>query len=127
MGYYYEFRTKKIKLRKDTPKEVLKFLSGMIYGSEDEITKPSDHKFFSLDRWDRIFNSLNDDLKPSLWIPENGNPELIISCDINYGYEEIKEFAKWITPYVSGHKPKEYIGEVIPEESWRRFNLYIER
>lgn len=46
---------------------------------------------------------------------------------MNYDLEVIEKFAEWITPYVTGHKPKEYIGRWNGEDDRLSTNLYIER
>lgn len=112
MGVYYHFKTKPLKLRQDTPKEVIDLIDREV-NRHSEVGFILDHKFFTLERWSIVFHKCSTcDPGPSFKINQSGSHELFINCDINYGYEEIEEFAKWIAPYVIGHKPKEFIGTV---------------
>lgn len=139
MSCYTEFQTKEIILRKDTPHEVIEFLERCF--NEDtwkawEIAEGSGssvfaHEFFKQERWMRVFQEICfPDMLPnylSPYLKKKGNYwALFLWTDINYGIDEIEEFVKWITPYITGHKEREYIG-------WRRtetivkLNIYIER
>lgn len=60
---------------------------------------------------------------------DNYNPfwHLTLHGDLNYGYEAINGFVEYITPYLSGHKPKQYIGWYKGEDQNERINLYATR
>ncbi len=125
MGYYIKFISKELTLRKDNPPEVFNFLNESISNGTSEIK--FGHKFFTLERHENIFMS-SYSLKEKPYLKSKGlNWKLRIACDINYGREEILEFAKWITPYIAGHKPKEFIGELTGEDEGDRENIYLER
>ena len=125
MGYYIKFISKELKLRKDTPQEVIDFINNCVNAHIFDVT--INHKLFTLERWNNMFVS-NYWLKEKTYFKnENGKWKFRTSCEINYGRDEILEFAKWISPYVAGHKPKEFIGELKGENREDRQNVYIER
>jgi hypothetical protein len=127
MGCYVEFTSKEIKLRKDTPVEIIEFIDTLVNKNDCDIIPPTTHKFFTLERWDSLFYPHAFVDKKTYFKHENGYWILFIGCEINYGWEEIREFAKWITPYVSGHKPKEFIGLLKGEDRDDLENIYIDR
>ncbi len=122
MGYYIQFISKELKLRSDIPKDLIYFLHDCI--NRDKFEIKFEHGLFLLERWQNLFMA-SGHLKEKTYF--RGNDKLRIACVINYGRQEILEFARWITPYVAGHKPKEYIGELIGEERTDRDNVYLNR
>lgn len=140
MGLYTEFHCNVI-LRKDTPDDVLLLISHSIYDPDfmtiyidarNNIETPHpltlpDHPFFKTERWDRIFGCHYDLAAPYFIKTKAGYYRLSIGCSINYGFHEIQEFIKWITPYVAGRKKKQYIGWLKNEDQDYRVNEYVER
>lgn len=126
MGYYVRFETKKICLRRDIPIEVRDFLENHIHG---DMSYPNpDHKLFhSTSRWHSLFSKFEGLDSSYIHLRDDGYIELYINCDINYGYDEIELFVDWITPFIAGHKPKEYVGWYQGEGQDRKHNVYIER
>lgn len=131
MGYDVRFKSKPIKLRLDTPKEIIQLLNILVNDYKETDTNKliiPNHKFFTLDRWRNIFcSSAFEDEEASFEINRHGNYVLFVNNHIKHGWEEAREFAKWITPYVIGHKPKEFIGTLKGDEHYDRKNIYIER
>ena len=125
MGYYYQFKSKEIKLIKDTPKEIVGFLDAFINQEDFDYPTPS-HPLFTLKRWSSVLGKWAWYDKPFTFFNKD-KLTLFIWCDVNYEREVIIEFVKWITPYVKGHKPKEYIGFIKGEDDREKTNLYIER
>lgn len=126
MGYYIHFKTKELKIKSVMPIEVIDFINAHVNNKDYFGTTP-DHKFFTLERWDGLFGQHAFVEQKTYFIYKNGFWRLFINCEINYGREEIEEFAKWIEPYISGHKPKEFIGNLEGEERNDKNNVYIER
>lgn len=129
MGYYTEFHCKTI-LRKDTPDDVVLLISHMIYDHVwgEDMGVGSWHRLFTLERWELIFmTSAFLDSRPRFIRKPNGYYELELHCDINYGNQEIKEFIKWISPYVAGRKKRQYIGQWRGETMDLFVNEYVER
>lgn len=126
MGYYIHFESTELKLRKDTPQDIIDFLNNCVNEYKYDFPTPA-HKLFTLKRWDNLFIPSAFSKSKPYFKKENEQWKLFISPVINYGREEILEFAKWITPYVIGHKPKEFIGELTGEDHTDRCNVYLER
>lgn len=126
MGYYYKFESKKLLLKKDTPLGVIEFIDNCVNNHILNINLPN-HKLFTLDRWDNLFLSNYWLTNKTYFKKEGALWELFIAVEINYGKEEILEFAKWITPYVVGHKPKEFIGLIKGEHYGDYCNVYLLR
>lgn len=133
MSFIYTFKTKEITLRKGVPLAVIQFLDEAINGKGkrwSDLTPPS-HPFFETERWMSVFGQWHwIDTDPHTYFKKRGaHHRLYIHCDINYCDEEIAQFADWITPFVAGHKPKEYIGWYKHDGSdyGERNNVYIER
>lgn len=61
--------------------------------------------------------------------PNNYNPfwEITLRGDLNFGYDAINGFVEYITPYLAGHKPKQYIGWYKGENQNQRIELYALR
>jgi hypothetical protein len=124
MGYYYRFKSKTLQLK--LPEKISTFISETIakFSHHEEIPE---HEFFKLKRWRGIFVQHADCRPPLFRKIKKDIWRLELDCDINYGHEEINEFAKWIGQYIVGHKPKQCIGWWKSEESYERKPLYIER
>lgn len=123
MGYCYQFKSKPIRLKKDVPQEIIDFLDGRINQKKYTIKEPN-HPLFSMRRWETLFNDCGYG-EPYFKI-EKEYYVLSIFPNINYGFAEIETFAEWISPYVAGHKPREFIGRMKGDEgNWE--NIYIHR
>lgn len=127
MSHYTKICTKPLRLRKDTPTEVIDMLHQFINLQEYKhagLKAP----LFELKRWQNLFI-------PNYWYPEpifsrshvTGQWTLKIHTEVNYGYNEIAHFCYWISQYVTGHKPKEFIAWYKSEEDRRATNIYIYR
>lgn len=125
MGYYYQFKSKEIKLRKDTPVEVIEFLNAYMNESNFNYPKPN-HPLFEFESWDSVFNKWAWYKEPYSFFDKE-KLILFVWCDVKASNEPIIQFAKWIAPYVAGHKPKEYIGWYEGDSERQPTNLYIER
>ena len=70
-----------------------------------------------------------DDWKKFKTDPDNYNPiwQLSLYGDLNHGYDAINGFVDYITPYIAGHKPKQYIGWYKGEDQNERINLYAKK
>lgn len=122
----------KIKLRKDTPDEIINFLKKVIINHSDDI--PTDnyfyHEFFKCERWNDLFTSLNwsDDIQGGKFYVEKENWVIYLQTEFKNYDNEIDKFIDWIKPYVLGRKKKQYISWKEDEGSWfPRINLYVER
>lgn len=130
MGNYTQFHAS-ISMKKDAPVDVVMLIMHQIYTRDysllETITLP-DHEFFKQERWDYIFMGPNfeHDHGAKLIRTKSGYYELEIHCDVNYGYDEVTEFVKWIAPWVAGRKKKKYIGWWKNENMDHRFNEYID-
>jgi len=123
MGYYVKFESKKICLRKDIPEWLIQFF---LDTDVSKVENP-DHALFKTDRCSSLFCN-HSVIRPYLFRKgNNGYYELSLYCEIKYGWDEIRAFADWITPFVAGHKKKEYIGWMQGEGRNYRENIYIER
>lgn len=87
MGYYTKFISKELKLRKDTPQEIVEFIDDCVNNHKFDVR--FNHKFFTLERWSNIFMS-NYWLKEETYFKkEKGQWKLRTAVEINYGREEI--------------------------------------
>lgn len=129
MGFVYTIQTKVLRLKKDTPFDVIDLISDSL-NSKYPATN-SEHAFFKTERWRSVFSTMGYSgyEKPFIRKLPNGVHELFLHADIKYGYDEIHEFINWITPFISGHKPKEYAGWYKHDDCHykQQINLYINR
>lgn len=125
MSCYISFISKELILKSDTPKAVIDFIDNCV--NHYNVYCEFGHKFFTLERWKYIFVPPYHLKEKTKFIYQNERWRLKIVTEINHGREEILEFTKWITPFIIGHKPKEFIGEYIGEERSDRQNVYLER
>lgn len=125
MSVIYTFKTKEIALRKGVPLEIVKFLGDIV---NDQIWTYAGlpHPLFKTERWFALFAKSGWYEDCSYFQNRNGYWRLFIHCDINKGSEGIEQFVDWITPFVAGHKPKEFLGRVIADRDYE-YNVYIER
>jgi hypothetical protein len=126
MSYYIEINLT-IKLRKDTPIEVIDYIEQTLsYGVGD--VRFDDHPFFDTRRWYGMFWSMGyDDFSlPYLKRIERGY-ELHLHTNINHGSDEVLKFVDWISPFILGRKKKTYLGYKIPECAHQRTNIYWNR
>jgi hypothetical protein len=126
MSFIYRFKTKEITLRRGTPLAVLDFLDKWINDSGASPTPPS-HPFFETKRWTQLLGKWEWNNPKTYFIKRGDHWRLFINSDINYGSEEIDQFTDWITPFVAGHKPREFIGGYKCDGLHRWENVYIER
>lgn len=120
MGTYTEFSLS-VKLRKDTPYEVVEFLAEMImikyirdgyYDTVNNIpyydSKPWDrpvpfrHVLFTSSRWEAIFTGSMEQ-NCAGWTLTLRNEFKNYDC-------EIQRFLDWIKPYIRGRKKRTYLG-----------------
>jgi hypothetical protein len=129
MGHYYEFKTKEIRLKKDTPEHIINFLQKILISKDWHDTEPPEkHDLFDLPRWEVLFSKSAFHEDGPYFKKVGDYWRLYLHCEINYGYRECEEFANWIGPYVAGHKPKEWIGWYKGEDSRQfRNDLYIKK
>ncbi len=123
MSHHFQLVTKEIVLSKDTPESVIAFLNAAINNTCDIILP--DHDLFKEVQNMEIFSHWAWYDSPTFccvgfrW-------RLTLRSDFK-NHDAAELFAKWIAPYVAGHKPKEYIGWYKSEDHQWRINLYIER
>lgn len=139
MGYYTKFDFK-AKFRKDSPAEFIDLIDKIVNRNDElwiELTGkehppimsvydtpnlPIDHKFGKCHRWNMLFFCEG-------WSTFDKDKRiLIINSNLkNYG-GEIEKFIDWISPYVAGHKPKQFVGTRKGEDpDSPQINIYIER
>lgn len=105
-----------------------------------EATTDYSDKFWGIKRAKDVFswyNGLNYPIIQPIWTnwfkfkddPNNYKPfwQITLRGDLNYGYEAINGFVEYITPYLAGHKPKQYIGWCKGEDQNQRIELYAIR
>lgn len=139
MGHYTELKVK-IKLRKDTPDEVINLLKRVIldkdlgventlFHSEEVFTPDIQHEFFECECWYMLFLSTNwsDSLEGSVFVELDKYYQLLIHTEFKNYDQEIQKFVDWINPYLIGHKKKQYIGYWRSENYNREINIYVER
>ncbi len=128
MSFIYTFKTKELTLREDTPPDVIRMLHSYIHQWASEGFE-SPHPLFRTKRWTALFSPSGFHEGYPKFEKRGKYMRLTIHCDINYGSEEIEQFALWITPFLAGHKPREYIGWYRHDNSayGERNNVYIER
>lgn len=144
MGYYTEFIAE-IVLRKDTPEDVIQHLKTWIierdyelpeetvFFSNAEVPKPTiQHPFFECERWFMLFcsNNFNSDKVPSRMHQPRGTGSCwVLEFDSEFkNYDsEIDKFVDWISPYVAGHKAKQFIGTQQGEDEETPRNIYIDK
>ncbi len=116
----------KIKLRIDTPKEVIQLINKCL---DREYPKeiPSNH-FFKTEKWFNLFSTMGYDGYEQPYLKEIKNGyELKIHTDINYEKDELDTFIEWIKPYVFGRRKKVFLGDKLPDYDCERTNVYLYR
>mgnify|MGYP007122146559 FL=1 len=128
MSFIYTLKTKELALRQETPPDVIGMLNSFINGLASDGFH-SDHALFKTKRWEALFCPSGFHEGFPKFAKRGKYWRLTIHCDINYGSEEIEQFALWITPFLAGHKPREYIGWYRHDNSnyGERNNVYVER
>lgn len=139
MGYYTKFDFK-ARFRKDSPEEFIDLLDKIV-NRNDELWKeltgasqpslmsvidtphlPIEHEFGRCPRWSMLFfceGSSKFDRDKRI---------LIIDSNLKNYDNEIEKFIDWISPYVAGHKPKQFVGTWQGEEPGTpQINIYIKR
>ena len=119
-----------LKLRVDTPKEVLAVFDYYINNKEAVILP--NHPFFKTERCRVLlsFRGWTSEESPSFFKivpvgPVTAQPQLRLHANINYEDGEVDTFLDWISPYVGGHKKKKYAGWRHSEYDTEPINLYI--
>lgn len=133
MSYYIEFKTKHLKLRRNIPEDLIKFLDSMVNDKSHDPWKAGgydDHELFKQERWVNLFRAspfyeFHENYQPPIFVNIQGYWRLFIWTEINHGFDEIQLFAKWIKPFLVSHKPKDYIGW-FRGEAGPTVNLYAE-
>lgn len=113
MGDYTEFHFD-IKLRKDTPSNVLEIFDMLINCEADSnyfriAEAAQTHDFFKCKRWWQMFNRFAD-YKPPTYEYSFYGMKLVINGEIKDRENEIEKFVDFISPFVRGSKKKQYIG-----------------
>lgn len=129
MGHYTELHAI-IKLRKDTPKEVIDLLRRVVKDGDigigekrifnhTDVPKPDiDHPFFDCTRWYMLLLSNNfDPNKGSSFIETTSGVTIKLNTEFKNYDNEIEHFFSWIKPYVRGRKKKTYLGWWKPESA----------
>lgn len=107
MGMYTKLELN-VRLRPDTPQEVIHFMNVQCSGDWDEkdaITeKKPRHEFFECDRWGWIFFGQHDSFeRPTgsfIAVDDGDHVILVIQCELKNYDGEIGKFLDWIKPYV---------------------------
>jgi hypothetical protein len=138
MGSYTELQCK-IKLRKDTPENIIYLLKRVIINGDlghdkslfktEDVFKPElNHKFFECDRWYMLFLSTNwSDIQGGKFYQQGGYWVIDLHTEFKNYDSEIDNFIDWITPFIVGRKKKQYVGWSKHEAMNQRDNIYIER
>ena len=129
-----------VKLRKDTPVGVVRLLTEYDYTNDIECvdgllaelrTRPlviPNDVFFTLPGWESCLSMLNFEDSEGLKLRWTGyNWRLQIETEFKNYNGEIEALVKWIAPYVSSRKKKQYIGTYKYEGINRWMNIYINR
>lgn len=111
------------------PDDIALLISHLIYDPDcwGECVTVPDHPLFKEERWENLFMHSAWHSPPRFIRVKSGYYVLELHCEINYGVGEVKEFCKWIAPYVAGRKKKQYIGWWKPEDFRDKINEYVER
>jgi hypothetical protein len=138
MGHYTELQCK-IKLRKDTPDNVVSILKRVlierdlghdkvIFDTKDVFKPELDHDFFKCERWYMLFLSTNwGDIQGGKMYQEKEYWVVDLHTEFKNYDSEIDKFIDWITPFIVGRKKKQYVGWWQSESMDSRINIYIER
>lgn len=125
MSYITEIKLK-IKLSKDTPKELIEWLNRCIdYTCE---TPYEEHPFFETKRWRTVFATYGYHWYSEPYLTKTKNGYILeLHTDINYEDGELDTFIDWIKPYVLGRKKKVYLGWFERDEDYEKTNVYVIR
>ncbi len=138
MGHYTELQCK-IKLRKDTPDNVVSILKRVLierdlghdkvlFDTKDVFKPELDHDFFKCERWYMLFLSTNwGDIQGGKMYQEKEYLVVDLHTEFKNYDSEIDKFIDWITPFIVGRKKKQYVGWWQSESMDSRINIYIER
>lgn len=113
MGMYTEFHFN-VKLKKETPGEVIEALQYMAGGNVQDWRPNIDHPLFKTERWDWMFNSNSYyfNMTPNStfrWDEIAKRYYLSIRCNFKNYDDEIALFLDWITPHLDA-EPGEFLG-----------------
>jgi len=139
MGYYTELKFD-VKLKQDTPENVVNILKRVInerdlghdkvlFSTEDVFKPELDHPFFKCERWYMLFLSTNwnDEMQGGRFHEENGRWIINLHTEFKNYDSEIDNFFDWIKPFIVGRKKKQYVGYYRGEHTKAQTNLYVER
>jgi hypothetical protein len=138
MGHYTELQCK-IKLRKDTPDNVVSILKRVLierdlghdkvlFDTKDVFKPELDHDFFKCERWYMLFLSTNwGDIQGGKMYQEKEYWVVYLHTEFKNYDSEIDKFIDWITPFIVGRKKKQYVGWWQSENMDNRINIYIKR
>jgi len=139
MGYYTELKFD-VKLKKDTPENVVNILKRVIiehdlghdkalFKTEDVFKPELNHQFFKCERWYMLFLSTNfdDEMQGGRFYEENGRWTINLHTEFKNYDNEIDNFFDWIKPFIVGRKKKQYVGYYRGEDAEAQTNLYVER
>ncbi len=139
MGYYTELKFN-VKLKQDTPEDVVNILKRVIYERDlghdkvlfntEDVFKPElNHPFFKCERWYMLFLSTNfdDEMQGGRFYEENGRWIIILHTEFKNYDNKIDNFFDWIKPFIVGRKKKQYVGYWRGEDMDAQCNLYVER
>ena len=139
MGYYTELKFD-VKLKQDTPENVVNILKMVInerdlghdkvlFSSEDVFKPELNNPFFKCERWYMLFLSTNfdDEMQGSRFYEENGRWIINLHTEFKNYDSEIDNFFDWIKPFIAGRKKKQYVGYYRGEDMEQQTNLYVER
>ncbi len=116
MGTITQFHLKVV-LKKDVP-DTIKYVFSPINNKEVDFEgwdivcgQISDHMFFKLPRWNRLFfGSAFQNLQPSRRVNQQGYTHISLHGEMKNYDGEIEAFCEWIGPFLTGRKNRIYIG-----------------
>jgi hypothetical protein len=119
MGMYTEFYFR-ADLKRDTPEEVIGFLTDLFGPSSDDPEELPDHPFFECARWSSLFFGASayfpDAMRSAFSRGWGDFYQIAIHSSLkNYG-GEIDQFLDWIGPYLS-EQTGSFLGYSLYEES----------
>lgn len=132
MGMYTEFHFN-VRLKDDTPKDVLEVLTLMLGGDVEPPMLP-DHPLFKTPRWHYMLVSDSEyfdsqsrsELSQDFSITCRPRIYLSVRTNLKNYNEEIQKFIDWIRPHLASTDPRDLLGYYRYEESREPTLLYPE-
>lgn len=120
MGDYTEIYTR-MALKSDCPEQVIAVLQYLVDGG-DEPTVP-DHQFFRCARWRALLQCSSYYCIPratvSFWFDDIGKRWYLVGrSDLKNYDNEIRQFFRWIDPYIDAY-PGDFVGYEMSEQASR--------